>query len=411
MVVLSAVATVILTSCPFEPVDWSDYEGVNLIASQQFDVEGELRWRITEGLTASTGGDTDFVQFENVTEDPGIPPLPPPLDSDTPVFRLETVNLMRNGDFEASQVFFESQWDDVFATTPDDPANASVQPALVTTDAISGSQSLQLNFLQPASRLTTDLADPATGLLGGFLQDRLFVFHIDFFSRGTSFAMSLHNDTEDPDEAHAISSPWIIVRGERSELEVVSFPGDGAVNPAGENAVSAFIREGDRTLLSFGGPIVDAQRSMNATVDNLRILRGDHGGHFVTVPLPHRHPGRPDLRRGGTYEVRVYVAPDPAAHYHPRFFSAGVRMRTVTGQETTLAKEQMVRDIDGWTELVFRFSGESLGVTSRTADEELVLSVLFEVGASHRGPNFIESGSLLLSSPSLQWTPERFTSQ
>ncbi|TVR67539.1 MAG: hypothetical protein EA427_13380 [Spirochaetaceae bacterium] len=399
---LAGAVTLLLVSCPWTSgTDFDDYAGVNLIAGQNFgaaDAATGEPWFLTPGLTAATNSDgsggsgVDYARFERTSGTGAY--APPPDAPGAPVYRLEVVNLFRNGDFE-DETFFENQWSEVVAG----PSATSFN----TTSQIEGTRSLNVQTGDPDDRVEVDLAHPDYGLLGGFREDTLFAFHIDFRIAGSSFTMGLHDGT-----TNAVSGPWTIVRGSPSEITVFSFPGSGAQDPADQPISNAIYRQGSRTRLSFGGVDADSRRVVNGTFDRLRVVQADRG-HYARLPVPYRAAGRPDLMSGGTYTFSIYVAPDPSAtdgsapnRFPARFFSAGLQRNPPLGGVD--AEEVLVRTFEGWERVEFQFSGSGLRLDS-AGGSDAVLEILLEVGASHLGTTYTDSGSLLVAAPSLTWTP------
>ena len=98
-------ALLALTACP-SGVDWSDYQGVNLVANRQFgstDANGGSLWYFADGLDKDTDSSLpyDYVQFEEVSSEV-YGSLPSGVSG--PVYRLEVKNLFADGTFENSGV-------------------------------------------------------------------------------------------------------------------------------------------------------------------------------------------------------------------------------------------------------------------------------------------------------------------
>jgi hypothetical protein len=399
-VALPLAAVLILSSCPWntEETSFGDYDGVNLIASRGFgasDTATGAPWSLTPGLTAATNDDgpggagVDYARWE-LTAGTGAY-APPAEAAGEPVYRLEVVNLFRNGDFEDT-AFFNNQWTD-----------AENRATIDTTTGFEGDQSLAIATEALTDRIEVDLADETYGLIDGFMEDTLYAFHIDFRIAGTTFTMGLHDGT-----TNSVSGPWTIVRGSPSETTVFSFPGPGAANPAAGPSSNAFYRQSGKTWFSFGGVDADGQRIISGTFDRLRVVHADRG-HYIRLPVPYRSAGRPDIRSGGTYTFSVWVSPDPSAtdgtvqnRFPARLLSAGIQRNPPLG--AVEGEDTVVRTINDWELVEYSFSGSGINLDS-VDSSDIVLVLLLEIGASHRGTTHTDSGSLLLAAPSLTWAP------
>ena len=406
-VLVLCVLLLLLASCT-DPVDWSDYSGVNLIAERNFDAvdaaSNEPLWYFADGLTgnAGTAADPDFVTFEEV--DSGVYGTLP-AGATGPVYRYEIVNLLANGDFEST-------------AAPAAPAgwvsSGLTAAATDATEPITGNNSLSLDFELPTNRYSIDLS---TYLAGGFPADVLFAFHIDFRMPVSTFGMDLDNTT-----TGSVQGQWQINRGDPiSEAVVYRYPGAGLLLPASFNRTNSFMLDPDyptRTFFSFGGLTLISQERTEGLFDSFRIVRADQG-HYLRLSVPftdNLDPTRPELKGGGTYTITVWAKPDPTAgtgnRIAARLFSAG--LDTSTGNPAyTLAKTTTVytdgptnlEALADWQQLSFAVSGRLVDTGTATTEDEVLFDVVFEIGHYVDGSEYSDAGSVLLTDPSLEWSP------
>ncbi|MFO8042648.1 MAG: hypothetical protein R6U25_05570, partial [Alkalispirochaeta sp.] len=195
---LAAVATLVagallLTSCP-TGVDWSDYDGVNLIEDRPLgatDADGNSLWYFAEGLEAGTVNpvtgtnvSTDFVALVEVPENEAGS-LPAGVSG--PIYRYEIPNLLPHGDFEEiDNTNFGALWNRDLDGS--DPGNITID----TADPVRGDKSLVLETNTSAERAWIDLDDH---LIGGFPVNTRFAFNLDFRSQSTQYGMVTENGT------------------------------------------------------------------------------------------------------------------------------------------------------------------------------------------------------------------------
>ncbi len=406
--VVTAFVGIALVGCP-DPVDWSDYTDVNLIAARDFDAvdsDGNALWYFSEGLTIATEGAADFVTWEVVGADV-YGSLPSGVTG--AVYRLEVNNLLRNGDFEDADLA-ATGWieHDHPADNPDGPTIGHT-----TSGPLAGSGSLSINFFAAEDRYYIDLAAALAGVSDENVD---YAYHLDFKMPVNTIGIEINNGiTVD------VQSQWQITRGEgQSEMVVYQYPGAGLTSPAMFSKTNEFVLGSNTSwkLWSFGGLDALAQERIEGLFDNLRIVRADQG-HYVRLPVPYRDSldtARPPLISGGTYTISVWVKPDPTAGTNnripARLFSAGldtsVANSAITpGKSVTVftAGPENLEALTDWRQLSFAVDGSTVDVTAATGDNDVLFDVVLEVGRFAGGSEYADAGSILVSGPRLEWSP------
>lgn len=418
-----AVAAVggILISCP-TGVDWSDYEGVNLIADRPLgatDADGASLWYFADGLEAGTTNGTtdtvapvDFVTFESV--DAAVyGTLPEGVE--TPVYRYEVRNLLPKGDFEAADDT------DIGADPPgtalwiEEVPDGGTFTIDGSTRQLSGSGTLSIDTEDARERIYIDLDQH---LIGGFPENVGFAFNLDFQSGAEVFGMVLENGTGSGGGSETNS--WSIVRGEASDVTTFSFPGTFTDDPAGTGWVNIMQKDtsvSGATQLAIGGPRVPDPRIIEAWIDRFTIVRNDQS-HYLRVSVPYRTAGRPEILAGGSYVVSLWVAPDPTAgddnRIPARALSAGLDLSTNgdTGDRgapvvtrVAATDHQRVDGISGWTELEFAVDSVVPALADDAPGDLIAFDVVIEIGNSYLGSEGRDAGSILIAAPRLEWRP------
>ncbi len=402
--VVTAFVGIALVGCP-DPVDWSDYTDVNLIAARDFDAvdsDGNALWYFAEGLTIATEGAADFVTWGVVGADVyGSLPF----GVTGAVYRLEVNNLLPNGDFEDTDL---SAW-----TLYDAGGSVSPTATRTTSGALAGTASLSIDFGGIEDRYYIDLS---SALVGGFAPNVAYAYHLDFKMPVNTIGIEINNGTDGD-----VQSQWQITRGEgQSEMVVYQYPGAGLTSPAMFSETNKFGLGSDTSwrLWSFGGMNKRAQVRIEGLFDNIRIVRADQG-HYVRLPVPYRDSldaARPPLISGGTYTISVWVKPDPTAGTNNRFparlFSAGldtsVAKNAITpGKSVTVftAGPENLEALTDWRQLSFAVDGSTVNVTAATGDNDVLFDVVLEVGRFAGGSEYADAGSILVGGPRLEWSP------
>ena len=424
-------ALLALTACP-SGVDWSDYQGVNLVANRQFgstDANGGSLWYFADGLDKDTDSSLpyDYVQFEEVSSEV-YGSLPSGVSG--PVYRLEVKNLFADGTFENSGATVDV--DNGHETAPNGPdwqwagggtANsativnsASTAPYKSSIDGLS----LFLNAEDSSQRYTADLSSSSTILDGGASAGEKYAFSLDLKMAIQSLGVELNDNasTGSVNARYAISRSGVI-----SETLVYSFPPTGGENTVTQDAVAEGTNEitieSGLTWFSFGGidPKVQQDRT-EAVVDNIRFVRADQN-HLLRLPVPYADPAgtRPELRGGGSYTVRLWVRDDPTAEsvgtpnrIPARFISVGIDPRTNTAvpvtktRSTGASARRFVGDLNGWKELTVQLSGAAIQTDTSMTSATIVFDLTIEIGDSSSAA-FRDAGSILIGAVELEWSP------
>lgn len=424
---LVSFAVIALVSCPWDfSTDFDDYDGVNLIEGQDFGASranGGAWWFLTPGLTAETGGErsdgvtgVDFARFEP-TSGTG-PYAPPPDHGGAAVYRLEVVNLFRNGGFEGDDPL--AGWTSVPAPpeVPDPDDDFSARADLVTTTPITGASSLRINFALNTTRYQVDLADTAVGLADGFVPDGRYAFHIDFRLNTEAFQLELHDGAGQG----STMEQWAIERGREDSTVAFSFPGTDRTERAASTNPNVIARDPslpEATFFSFGGFNTAAQRvRIDGTFDNIRFVRADQA-HYVRLPVVYRRENRPEISGGGTYTFSLWAKADPAVldpddpdfgnRFPARHLAAGLdRSPRDAAPEVIVDTErfdlrELNEDPGTWHQFTWEFSGHGIHPPFTADDDFVVFDIVLEVGDAISGPRYQDAGSVLLAAPSLTW--------
>jgi hypothetical protein len=414
---LPAAAVGTLTGCFGAGVDWSDIQGVNLIANRGFDAvgaDGEPVWYFADGLlagttNATTGTETpvDLVGFEPV--DAAVyGTLPEGVSG--PVYRYEVRNLLESGDFEATPAELGALWETSL------PEGGAVELG-ASAAALQGSRGMLIATQNAAEKVRIDLDEHLTG---GFLENRNYAFNVDFRSNSTTFGLVL----ETPDGSDgSVLNPNSLTRGDASQTTVFSYPGTFVPEDRrpGIGLANIFYRDASltgATFFTFGGFETGGSGTIiSASIDRITIVHGDLA-HYLRLSVPYREAGRPDILSGGSYRISVWVAPDPAAgsanRVAARALSAGIdplTNGTVGDRGTPLVttsagtNHQVLTDVTEWEELSWIVAPGIEGRPFGASPDAIAFDVVIEIGNSALVPKGKDAGSILLAAPSLTWNP------
>lgn len=415
-------AALALTACP-TGVDWSDYEGVNLIANRQFgatDTSGTSLWYFADGLQTATGAPVDYVVFEEVAA--GVyGTLPPGVSG--PVYRYEVVNLFRDGTFEEETVADPLANPSPVAgwiSNDSDLDGSLTRAAIINAGTNIESQSLRLDFQDGTPYFAIDL-DVAL-LDAPVATTDQYAYHFDFRMGIQTLAVELHNNTPGGG-SWSVQTSRLVSRGDPiSEVNDYAFPGSFGANPdlvdSAPDGSNLLEPESGLPFFSFGGFDADSQKtSIVATIDNIRFVRADQN-HHVRLPVPYSESGRPDLLSGGSYTITLWARNDPTAlqagsenRNVARFLSAGIdpRINDPFAISKTRAVSGTARhytgDLTGWEQFTFVVSGSEISISPNTPGSTVVFDLVLEIGDSISGPRFKDSGSILISGISVSWSP------
>jgi hypothetical protein len=412
------------------PVDWTDFGGVNLIAGRDFGDLHETDPAAMEPVWAV--GTADYLLFEevSVTED-AVPELSSEMTPTDAVYRLELLNLVPNGDFEdpdtASSI---APWQRVGNTgarvVQASTYNATPEAGGVDLAPLHGERVLSVNFEDRLARFFIDLSpyDPRV-TPGSMDEGAQYAFFLDFRTRFATFPLALNRVTaggELTDEQNQVQ----INRGEpAAPTTTYRYPGvDGDERGRSEPGANTFtIGDTQAVALSIGGDTAVTEQRGQLLLDNVRVVRSDpdliHGIELVVPqgrdPL---QPDRPALVAGGTYTFSLWIGRDLSAGENNRFDPHFMTLRVVaeetrdsddvtfnpTTHQTvvpldtgTLANWGSTPDDGGWTRTEFSFPGPN------SPEFQMRVSILFggEDGASTLFP-----GSILIAEPRLTYRPQ-----
>ena len=255
MLVILLIILPLLVSCPIED-PFAALEGVNLLSTDEQAFTG---WAVDYSSEVSF----DYLTFNSST-------AAGPATGDT-VKRIELVNLVPNGDFEAA---VSSEWDS--------------DGTVVTYNA--ASNYLSYSFTNN-ERVYYNMNDAGKGLLDGLVDGAGYIIHFDVSSinPGTSYF-----EFSSPVQTWKISI-------EKADT-VYYFPADfyGDVG-------YSFSASGSTQIFSIGNTTDGG--AMTGYIDNLRISRTDIDS-FLSISVPVSSDGREDLL-SGIYRFTVYVKNDP----------------------------------------------------------------------------------------------------
>ncbi|MFW5827265.1 MAG: hypothetical protein ACOCU4_04200 [Alkalispirochaeta sp.] len=398
-----AVGGLLLTGCP-TGVDWSEYDGTNLLVEPQWYFADGLQAGTVNPVTGTTAP-ADFVALEEVSEsDAGA--LPAGVAG--PIYRYEVLNLLPQGDFEGiDNGDFGTLWNRNL--NDDDPGEITID----SSDPILGDKSLSLATNGDQEGAWIDLDEH---LIGGFPVNTGFAFNVDFRSQSTQFGMVLENGADG-----SVLNSWNITRGGRSVLTTFSFPGTFFDDPA-ETARANFLERDESmnpepTRWSVGGEFDSGPNVINVSIDRLTVVRANQS-HYVRASVPYHLEGRPDIVSGGSYELSMWVRQDPTAgsdnRMAARAISAGIDTSTngdhgVTGSPNvarTVATEHFrTDDATDWTQLEFSVTAYVPSALVDAADDSIAFDVVIEIGNSNLGVRGQDAGSILIADPRLTWSP------
>lgn len=359
-----------------EPADFLEYTDVNLIPSRDFDaVDPETALPVWQREIA----DSTYMIFEEITaaEAGTVSGLPDPA---APVFRLEIPNLIDNGDFEADPA--GTGWSTSGGATltwvPNTDPKAIAGRSLYFSHSSNTLDYLEMNL----SALTPDALYSIRFDLGLTIKMETMLFQYD-------------NGTSNPVK-------WSPALSEYSITDIIAFP------VANNSSIPAFSSAAGGSFL-IGWP--NNNSGQQGYFDNLRITRIDQS-NMIYAEIPYQETGRPALLSGGTYTFSVYVKrEDPSQvtpvrvnHYHAEGLTMGIN-------DTTGLLSGISVDINGVTDSQWTEVSVSYNQTQRVqiylpddpTDPVIQLSLVPSKWCEN-GQN--TAGSILISSPSLIWSPE-----
>lgn len=375
---ISALTTVLILlvfyGCDQPTVDhFTEYRGTNLSPSLS-------SW--------NSAVDAEYLSYSQVSTDSG--------NGGTETFRLETMNLFPNGDFEESDI---SLWNEYHYTTEVAPVfNLSTGK-----EAISG-QSLYYRISRQTQVVYFDLSRLADSLKGERYQIHFILNSGSNTNKCNFFVDSQY--LEKPDLYWEIATET-----ETAYTDLFLFPGSSYTGD--------FSTPADSSTLYFGLGDPTSSEEQQGSIDNMEIIRTDQQ-NIISVFMPLENTGRPDLL-DGTYRFTLYVKGESSTSLSPniknRFASKGIHLSQWVEVYSSDAWNRY--NISGFEQINYVSSiyNES-GWTAVTLDFSVQFSQLYENRLRiNISPTLLSSentdrsqelagGSILISSPHLEFFPE-----
>ena len=396
----------LLWSCNNPLEQFSEYDGVNLIA-YQFGEGG------TEGWVADHSAPTNnYMAFEtlagpHLTTARNTPGLPD--SGNVNVYRLEVKNQFINGDFEES-IRPITAVSDIGGPQGALIWGTSVAPAddvLWIDTTTTGNQYLELHTI--SNPLYADLSaalssynDAGSSRYNFYIEFTISGLGIPFAITQTQPYIKFTFDTSTPGTQVARKVTLPLTRaGSRS------FPG-----PYEGGTFNQWIKGtplGNRLYL---GP--SDTGDFGATVDNIRFVRSDTD-YAVRLRIPFTTEGRLDLPFGGNYIFSVYVLADPEVNTAPNRFASD----TIAMEINSLYEDEVTSwntfnrsspDTSRWNKLTISTPGPGPGplpADLASYQFELAISASDLDTATGGNPDTVytlDAGSILIALPELYYS-------
>ncbi|TVR59779.1 MAG: hypothetical protein EA426_06950 [Spirochaetaceae bacterium] len=378
-VLLTVISVLLLATCDLlVPVDWSDYVDVNLIATTPLAVATPPTWR--------ADWDAPYILFESVPQaeidahalEAGLP------DDAGPIHRLEILNLMPNGTFDAGT----APW-------------YAVGPAGIITHDPAGF--MDIDFDERENRVEFAISDLLDAALANEAETRPVYLFRTMMNSVTAAIRLEYYDGETVNGDEVAPDGWRFDTPLAGDWEL--FP--DAFDPVDLSVpATVFAARTGAGVFSIGTRGDDPPVQTMA-IDDFRVIRSDLP-LGLRLAVPYIEPDRPELPRGGTYTFRVWARIDPTAgtanRIGARSLSATITTRVGERSFPIGASSWEVNEItDDWVEYVATFTGISFTrpVDTTEAPIEIVITPT-NAGAELQD---LDAGSLLISSPSLEWSP------
>lgn len=406
----------ILTGCP-DTDRFADLVGVNLIEPHPFgDGAGTSEWLVD---TVADNPAFSYLAFEEASvaaaAAAGTDGLP--AAGSSAVYRLELLNLFPNGDFEATpEGDTPDGWTLDALTAAVASASSSSIPVSIGDPDAEPIEGLSMFYkVDSASLISFDFqnSDPTLSLSDGFISNALYVIRADFrFAKGNIFILEYSDGS-----IGGIKRTWEVRPLLGSETGIFSFPGDFIID---DGILDSEITA-DSTATSFSINSLVSGEIHGSVIDNIRVVRSDPT-HRLRFKVPYREAGRPDLVDGGTYRFSIYVHEDPTHHHGEaslavsnRFIAAAVTigLNTVSADGTFAGAEQAFEVFSeasagewssSWTLISHDFPVQFEKPAAGNEDA-FVLELTVCPANLSGGFHSIDSGSLLISSPFLEYIP------
>lgn len=372
---LTVISIPLIATCNLlVPVDWSDYAGLNLIEATPLSITTPPTW--------TADWDAPYMLFEEVA-DPGAIGAAPPATLG-PVYRLEILNLMPNGTFDAG-------------TAPWYP----VGPAGIITHDPAGF--MDIDFDARENRVEFRIADLLDAALADAADTRpVYLFRTMMNSVTAAIRLEYYDgEMANGDEVAPVrwqfdtplAGTWALFP-DAFDQQDLSVPG------------TIFAARTEDGVFSIGTRS-DNPPVQTMAIDDFRVIRPDLP-LGLRLAVPYTEQDRPELPRGGTYTLRVWARTDPTAgttnRIGARNLSATITTRVGETSFPIGASSWEIHEVtDDWVEYVSVFTGISFTrpVDTTAAPIEIVITPT-NAGSELQD---LDAGSLLISSPSLEWSP------
>lgn len=421
-----------LLSCGGPGVDFSEYQGVNLIPNGDFATSDPTYfWGVdhpddTDGpfnITIPTPGTNNYVNFEAI---PNASPwagyasdavLRSGLTGDAAtasIYRLEVKNLLPGGDFEGGANPFSASGGvivqpSVGISSPGATYNMKGNWAYLDTTNAETSVIDVKTALTPSSTWTEDVSYATS-----------FRICLPYSPVGYWFGFDKFNTTGASDRTEVSIFPI------RPDITITNyyFPFNTPINSRGSTIYSNVLKQYFR-LNPLTVPTGGEARSFDGTMDDIGIVRADWD-NAIRLNIPVTEAGRPKLLAGGTYTVKLLVRNDNTSTYanidrgapltyivDNRFDASAISISlfrwtaspnthgaTVVHSRGLSTASSWVShsDFSTWTELSARFDSPLTFVSGAPA-LQLVIS------ASNFSSSLKAPGSILVAYPQLYWSP------
>ena len=362
-----------LFGCNIPTVDYSEYDGVDLIEGSGFDSGDWI-----------ADGNTYYVLFEavsaTVATNVGLPDGYAAGDPGTAIYRLEVLNLIPDGDFEDPTVTL------LGAT----PAGWSVTgaPIAAITDLgnVNGNRELHIDATSQEA-VIFDFTHATAGSADGLVAGAFYQLRFDFIPAETvDYQFNFDNGgliKEFPIWESSVTDITIIYR----------FPFDF------ETVTAEF------ATTTAQNDFLVTDQSQELHIDDFRLVRTDTP-LSLRIQLPYSDTGRLDLIEGW-YTFSVYVRDDPTVDddLYPNVYNRFAAQTVTVGIEEGLQlfdDSEAGVDWSGWTLLSFEIFKQ---IDPPDDPSEIVLELSI-TSADIVTANKLDSGSILITAPRLEFSPQ-----
>jgi len=311
-----------------------------------------------------------------------------------PAYRLRTVNLFPNGDFE----------DAAKAGTHGDWLNSDAgftSYSVATTDVIQGSYSLTCRI----SNQTALIYYPLDSLSDTFLAKTPYTFRFSliYLDNKSDAAFEINGNTVLSDVQKTLS----LANPSGASATTFTYPDDFVDSPFDN---TTFRNDAATPLYFYLNTLsdTDARGSQSVSLDKIRFLRSDLG-YKIRLRLFRSAANRLELL-SGTYRLSVYVKQDPNAGANNVFPASRISLGINRAYDsvTTAFLDDGSKGIaaasewSDWTKVSATFKNVQVDVYGDAYPSlELTISATDSAGDATR-----DVGSILVSAPSLEFLPD-----